>query len=154
MAHNFPRRNRIVTGLSQAVVVVEAAFQSGALVSARLGLEQGKDIFVVPGPVGEKYWEGSNSLLKDGAGVILSTLDIVEYFKGVGSVTQPEGKFKASGGSLEEQVLATLGVVPKTLDAVLDAAALPMAQVAAVLLNLELKGVIVQYPGLMYAIKE
>ncbi len=77
---NFPRRNRIISGLSNGVIVVEAPKQSGALITARQALEQGRDVFVVPGNVGVATCEGSNALLKDGAGVATSGYDVLcEY---------------------------------------------------------------------------
>ncbi len=74
--YTFPQRNRIMSALSLGTVVVEANLKSGALITARHALEQGKDVFVIPGPVGEKAYEGSNLLLRDGAKPLIDTMDI------------------------------------------------------------------------------
>lgn len=78
-AFHFPRRNRIIAALSQPVVVVEGEIKSGALITAKLALEMGKDVLAVPGPIDSHQSGGPNNLIKDGAGVVTSVVDILDY---------------------------------------------------------------------------
>lgn len=82
MGHHFPVRNRIISGLSLGVVVIEAPERSGALISANHALDQGRDVFVIPGQVGDRLCAGSNLLLRDGAGVVTDAWDVLSHYAG------------------------------------------------------------------------
>jgi DNA processing protein len=80
LARNFPRRNRLISGLARTVVVVQAAAGSGSLITARLALDQGRDVFAVPGPITAESCRGSNDLIREGARPLATALEIVEEF--------------------------------------------------------------------------
>lgn len=157
--YHFPRRNRIISGLSMGVVVTEAAIESGSLITARLAGEQGREVFAVPGFVKAEQSRGPNSLIKDGARLVESAKDILEELlpqldpafrarlaEGAGTVAQPKVSF-----SLDETlVYDALSVLPQPVDEVIRRSGLPAAQVAAILLSLELKNCIRQLPGNEY----
>lgn len=157
--YHFPRRNRIISGLSMGVVVTEAAIESGSLITARLAGEQGREVFAVPGFVKAEQSRGPNSLIKDGARLLESAKDILEELlpqldpafrarlaEGAGTVAQPKVPF-----SLDETlVYDALSVLPQPVDEVIRRSGLPAAQVAAILLSLELKNCIRQLPGNEY----
>ncbi|MCS6325595.1 MAG: DNA-protecting protein DprA [Nitrospira sp.] len=158
-SYHFPRRNRIISGLSLGVIVTEATVQSGSLITARLAGEQGREVFAVPGFVKAENSRGPNSLLKDGARLVESAQDIVEEL-----LPQLDAPFreqlsargtakKRSGFVLaadEARVYAALSVLPQSVDDVIRRSELPAAQVAALLLSLELKNCVRQLPGNEY----
>ena len=159
LAHHFPRRNRIISGLSLGVVVVEAAEDSGSLITARLALEQNREVFAVPGPVDAPLSRGPHGLIKQGAKLVETVDDIVEEL--LPQIERPEGSVKSSRKvlpapepenlSVEEQtVFAALGRDPLHLDDLTERSGLTPAGVAGILLALELKGVARQLPGQRY----
>ncbi len=158
-SYHFPRRNRIISGLSLGVVVTEATVQSGSLITARLAGEQGREVFAVPGFVKAENSRGPNSLLKDGARLVESAQDIVEellpqldapfreQLSARGSAKKRPGLVLAAD---EARVYEALSVLPQSIDDVIRRSDLPAAQVAALLLSLELKNCIRQMPGNEY----
>jgi len=158
-SYHFPRRNRIISGLSLGVVVTEAAIESGSLITARLAGEQGREVFAVPGFVKAEQSRGPNSLIKDGARLVESAQDILEELLpqldpafrerlagGAGTVAQPKVQFSPD----ETLVYDVLSVLPQSVDDVIRRSGLPAAQVAAILLSLELNNSIRQLPGNEY----
>lgn len=144
----FPARNRIIAGLTDVLVVVEAAEKSGALITARHALESGRDVWAVPGPLEAAECRGSNKLLADGAGVLWDVSDFVEEVspttdavsrsvEGVGSQKQlvPEELPQD-----EARVLASIGFEPTPVDAVAGHSGVEMSQLLSALALLELKG--------------
>lgn len=154
-AQDFPRRNRIISGMSQAVVVIEAARRSGSLVTARLAAEQGRDVFAVPGHPLDPRAEGTNDLLKNGATLLTGPGDILEGLTphpgfserwAAELVTRapkleldPAG-LPPSAGDTIERVLAVLGPAPTDIDAISRATGLEARAVNAALIELDLAG--------------
>lgn len=147
-ARHFPLRNRIVSGLSRAVVVVEAAARSGSLITARNALDQGRDVFAVPGHPFDARASGCNILIRDGAVLVRSTADIIEGIGRVALVPRVVRKAVAPVKApvdhrpIGMQILDRLGPSPVAEDQLIRDLAMPAAVVAPEILALELEGVI------------
>ncbi|MFA6320412.1 MAG: DNA-processing protein DprA [Candidatus Omnitrophota bacterium] len=169
LPYHFPARNRIISGLSLGIVVVEAARNSGALITANFAAEQGRTVFAVPGKVSSSTSSGTNELIKDGACLIQSVDDILQELAIV-QVGQVGGEVKESldkkiskqtrayiYNSLtddERKVYKNLSDEPMYIDDILEKAGMEHAAVSKVLLNLELKKLISQLPGKQFIRKE
>ena len=154
---HFPRRNRIISGLSIGAVIVQASAESGSLITARYALEQGREVFAVPGNVGAEGSRGTNQLIKEGAKLVESSEDILEdilpQWNREGETAQ---KAEAPGAGLagEEKILyELLGETPLHIDAIIRESQLDPGKVSSHLLNLELKGLISQWPGKCFSKK-
>lgn len=144
---NFPRRNRIISGLSRAVVVVEAAAKSGALVTADLALDQGREVFAVPGPADSTFSAGTINLLKKGAAAVTCAEDILDAL-GWQTDKQAEAKVAAINLDAEEQKLCDIvGMGPTHFDELVRRLGASPSRISAVLLKLELAGLICRRPG-------
>ena len=148
-AVHFPRRNRIISGLSLGVVVVQASGKSGSLITAGYALEQGRDVYAMPGNVGAEGSRGTNQLIKQGAKLVESSEDILEeilpQWKREGTV---EAKDPSHGLPEDEKALyQLLGETPLHIDAIILESRLDPGKVSSLLLNLELKGLVSQSPG-------
>ncbi|MEZ8966885.1 DNA protecting protein DprA [Vibrio breoganii] len=160
-AYNFPRRNRIISGLSVGVLVVEAAQKSGSLITARFALEQGRDVYAVPGSVLNPNAAGCNQLLRDGAVLVRDAQDIVHEINGLvnwSSTIQQEAALSlppsVKKGEQREQtetgnqpILDLLGERPVAVDFLAERAHLPVNQVMMQLLELELQGIVASVVG-------
>ncbi len=156
-AQDFPRRNRIVSGLSLGVVIVEAARRSGSLITARLALEQGREVFAVPGSPLDPRAEGTNGLLKQGATLVTEAADVVAVLEPIlgrrrePTLSEPEAAGPAGAGEPDTdartRVIALLGPTPVGIDDLVRLANATPAMVHTILLELELAGRIARRPG-------
>ena len=154
---HFPRRNRIISGLSIGVVIVEAGSESGSLITANYALEQGREVFAIPGNVGAQGSRGTNQLIKEGAKLVESSEDILEEILpqwGREEEILPITKPPAPDLTGEEEILyKLLGETPLHIDAIIRESQLDPGKVSSLLLNLELKGLISQWPGKCFSKK-
>ena len=161
-AKDFPRRNRLIAGLSLGLVVVEAATRSGSLISARLAGEMGRLVFAVPGSPLDPRAAGSNRLLKDGAILVTEARDVIDHIapiSGVQPVERPTFEeppdFSATpppGDDDRARVLEALGPTPTAVDEIIRHTGLHPAQVFMILLELDLAGRLERHPGGMVSL--
>ncbi len=159
-AHHFPRRNRIISGLSLGVIVTEAALQSGSLITAKLALEQNREVFAVPGSVKTEGHRGPHSLLKQGAKLIEHCQDVLEELmpqldpcildRIIKTPSTPALAPSVELNPQEQVVYDLLSSVPLSIDEVITQTQLYPAEVIGILLSLELKGLVQQIPGSQY----
>lgn len=156
-ARDFPRRNRLVSGLSQAVVVIEAAARSGSLLTARNALDQGREVLAVPGHPFDARSEGCNMLIRDGARLVRHGADVLEALPEVETPTPaeiprippestPERPFRETA-KLHQQILNRLGPSPLAEDQLIRDLDLPARVVAPALVDLEMSGQLTRQPG-------
>ena len=159
LARHFPRRNRIISGLARGVLVVEAAEKSGSLITARMALEQNREVFAVPGSPMDPRAGGTNSLLKDGAHIATTPSDILQVLDSLRlqSLRDPAGNGWVNDGdstdladlpdSLRDEVLENLSPTPIDVDSLIRALNAPIGHVLTILLELELAGRIERQAG-------
>ena len=141
---HFPRRNRLISGLALGVLVVEAAPQSGSLITARLAAEQGREVFAIPGSIHSPLAKGCHQLIREGAKLVESAEDILEELRWQWSPPTPQADPPAEG------LIAQLGTEPVGLDTLLTRSGLTVDRLSAMLLTLELEGRVAQLPGGLY----
>lgn len=150
-ARNFPIRNRIISGLSDAILVMEARQKSGSLITAQLGLEQGKEIFALPGRITDPLSEGCNSLIKAGAAILTSPADVLEYMGIFYEKSMVSHKNIHKGlAKIEKMVYSCLDSEPRHPEQVAAETGLPVSQCMSALLELELGGLAVRTTGQYY----
>ncbi len=154
LAAHFPQRNRIIAGLSLGTLVVEAALQSGSLITARLASEAGREVFAIPGSIHSPQAKGCHALLRQGAKLVESAEDILEELRG-GAPRQPTLPLDREPEAGEraapaDPLLQALGHEPVSLDELLARTGYPVAELSARLLNLELEGCVVRLPGAFF----
>jgi DNA processing protein len=170
LQENFPRRNRIIAALTQGTLVVEAAIQSGSLITARQALDLGKEVFAIPGSIHSPQSKGCHHLIKQGAKLVESAQDVIEELPiapkqisitinsialGAGSIranslkdskNEPSEQGQHTSAS-QDGLLQALGHDPVSLDALIDRTGIPAAQLQVQLLELELQGDVARLPG-------
>lgn len=149
---HFLRRNRIISGLSQGVLVVEAGIRSGSLVTARLALEQNRNIYALPGPVTQSSYRGNHQLIQEGAILVTCAKDMLAELPALqGSLQLPENvqnrSKMASTGLANQQMLANVGFETTSIDSLVERTCLPVASVMNQLISLELDGWVTAVPG-------
>ncbi|MCY4285666.1 MAG: DNA-processing protein DprA [Thiotrichales bacterium] len=158
---NFPRRNRLISGLSLGVIVVEASLRSGSLITARLAADEGREVFAVPGSVDNPLSRGCHALIRDGAKLVESVADVLDEIVYPSGLVTPRATPRPVGsddsgtaaGHLDapqQGVLDAVGHDPVTLDQLVDSTRMPASRLAAVLLTLEIDGWIEALPGSRY----
>lgn len=149
-ASNFPPRNRIISGLSLAVVVIEAGQRSGALITAQFAAEQGRDVFAVPGSILQPSSAGCNALIQNGALPLLTVADLLDQLHLERTAVQAEARQTLPADPTERRLLEHLGVDPVHLDEIVRSSAMPAAQVSGLLAMMELKGLVRQVSAMRY----
>ena len=145
IAGNFPRRNRIISGLSLGCLVVEAAFQSGSLITARLAAEQGREVFAIPGSIHSTVARGCHRLIKQGAKLVESAQDVLDELRWQTAAAAP-----AVAAAEDDVVLLALGFEPVSLDVLSERCGLTPDRLSAMLLERELEGRVGTLPGGFY----
>jgi DNA processing protein len=163
--YNFPVRNRIIAGLSCGTVVVEAAGKSGSLITARLAAEYNREVFAVPGSIASQKSRGTHLLLKQGARLVETEADVVSelthlvHAETAGTSSQEQGSEKndaligpAGMDPDKTRILGLLDAYPQHIDQIIEASRMPSDAVSAILLELELSGMIQHHPGNCFSI--
>lgn len=149
LPYRFPERNRIIAGMSIGVVIVEGKVGGGAMITARLGLDHGREVFAVPGPVGSQLSAGPHQLIREGARLVTDAWQVLEDLQLEG---RPDPGRARSISPDEHRVIAVLEPEPRLFDVIAARAKLPLPTAAAVLARLELDGLVVRFPGSRFAL--
>lgn len=156
IAGNFPRRNRIISGLSRGVLVIEAATESGSLITARMAAEQGRDVFAIPGSIHSPLAKGCHLLIKQGAKLVEAAQDILEEYAHdlpeAADAEQPstEQHINSAVSPADDPLLALMGYDPVDVETLARRAGMDMASLHVKLLTLELQGEVERLPGEIY----
>lgn len=154
----FPKRNRIVSGLCKGVLIVEAALKSGSLITARCALEQGREVFALPGPLGNNGYQGTHWLIQQGANLVTQPSEIVEYLDSSLNWLDAESDYPESGAAVADEIyeqqllpfadlLSNVGDEITPVDIIAERMSLSTAEISLQLLELELAGYIASVQG-------
>ncbi|WP_447964009.1 DNA-processing protein DprA [Nitrospira sp. Ecomares 2.1] len=160
-SYHFPQRNRIISGLSLGVIVTEATSRSGSLITARMALDQNREVFAVPGNVTNSLTRGPHRLIKEGAKLVENSLDVVEEILPMlepsfrDQLEKQQGGFQPQPptpalGAEEQHLFDCISLEPVSLDDLINQCSYAPPEVMSILLSLEIKGLIKQIPGLQY----
>jgi DNA processing protein len=149
LAHNFPRRNRLISGLAQGCLVIEAALGSGSLITARSAAEQGREVFAIPGSIHSPLSKGCHYLIKQGAKLVESAQDVLEEFN-IAATTRREVPLAANASADGVAVLRALGHDPCTIDALIERTNFSVDRLLAALTQLEIDGHVTAAAGGRY----
>ncbi len=148
LAHNFPRRNRLISGLAQGCLVVEAALASGSLITARTAADQGREVFAIPGSIHSPLSKGCHALIKSGGKLVESAEDVLAELTGFRRSSYASTvESSASGSEIATGLLAHMGHDPVDVDSLCARAGMSAEQVSSELLRLELDGRVTALPG-------
>jgi DNA processing protein len=156
--HNFPIRNRIISGISLGTVVVEATKRSGSLITARLAAEQNRDVFAIPGSIHSFKSTGTHTLIKQGAKLVEHAQDIMEELSY--AIEAPHEEYKIANENMERipqlsseesLVFKALGPYPLHIDDLARKLSMKPGKLSSILLQLELKGIVLQSPGKLFS---
>ena len=143
---NFPRRNRLISGIARGVLVIEAAMESGSLITARLAGEQGREVFAIPGSIHSPQSRGCHKLIKQGAKLVETAQDVLEELRW-GTPSTAKTAMLHDGDAAPDQLLSLMGFDPCGLDELAGRSGLGADSLSVMLLNLELDGRVVTLPG-------
>lgn len=144
----FPRRNRIISGLADAILVVEAKYRSGSTITARYGFSQNKEVFCIPGNISEKNSYGTNKLIQEGASLVISPKDILNSL----NYDECDGKINIDGKYKE--IYESIGTIPVSVDEISKRTNKTIQETNEILFMLEVDGFIKSLPGDKYVVKE
>lgn len=147
---NFPKRNRIIAGLSQGCLVVEAAVQSGSLITARLAAEAGREVFAIPGSIHSPQARGCHALIRQGAKLVESAQDVLEELPTLGATQSRPLQAPEPAPHEQQALLDAMGFDPVSLDALMARSGWPAAELSAALLELELDGQVARLAGQLF----
>uniref|UniRef100_A0A7C6AFG7 DNA-protecting protein DprA n=1 Tax=candidate division WOR-3 bacterium TaxID=2052148 RepID=A0A7C6AFG7_UNCW3 len=150
LAQNFPKRNRIISGLSRAIVAIEAKEKSGVMNTVEWALQQNKEIYAIPGNIYSKTSAGTNRLIKEGATPVTSASEVLDYLGIRFTKKEREIKEVILNNEIEKKIWEGLSLEPIYLDELKEKIDMPTSEILKVLLDLEIRGFVKQLPGMMF----